>query len=248
MSTNISPSVHGKSWVFQVTALCIILGMLLALSLKTQRQAADVPNRLPALKAELRITKSENEKLRQDLVDYKDRVDELVSAKTSDPSNLKGIQSALEDAKIVAGTVPVVGPGVIVTLVDSPKRDLAETRPEIIERYIVHDYDIRGIVNELFSAGAEAVSVNGQRIVANSSIRCVGPVILINTERIAPPYNISAIGKPHELEEALQMSGGVAEELFLLDMAKMKRQEQVYIPAYDGSIRFVHAKPVASKK
>jgi len=78
MST-VLPPVRGKTWIFQITALCIVLGMLLALSLKTQRQVLDegVPGRMYVLKAEFRATKQENLDLRKELTQYRDRSDDL---------------------------------------------------------------------------------------------------------------------------------------------------------------------------
>ncbi len=165
MSVITTPS-RGKSWLFQVTALCVVLGMLLALSLKTQKQVMSEgggPTRWPALRAEFFNLKSQNIKLQQDLADYKTRYEKLMNEQASSMSGANSLKQALEEMKMLAGTVAVRGRGVIVTLVDSPKRDIAETRKEVIEDYIVHDYDLRGVVNELFAAGAEAISINNQR-------------------------------------------------------------------------------------
>ena len=94
---------------------------------------------------------------------------------------------------------------------------------------MVHDSDLRSVVNELFSAGAEAIAINDQRLVANSSIRCVGPTVLVNSERLAPPYKIAAIGKPDVLQSALDMQGGALdiEGLFMLDMIKIEKEPDV---------------------
>ena len=245
MST-ISPHVRGKSWVFQVTALCIVLGMLLALSLKTQRQVVKEggPNRLPALQAAFRLTKQDNIKLQKELADYKSRYEKI---QTSGVRGSDGIQRTLAEAQMLAGTVAVHGPGVIVILRDSPKRVLAETREEEISQYIVHDYDIRAIVNELFASGAEAASVNGQRLVANSSIRCVGPVVLVNTVQVAAPFEIKAIGNSRTLKDGLALPGGDTEGLFLLDMIEVKEQANITVPAYTGSTRYRSAQPAEKK-
>ena len=92
MSTNIAPPVRGRSWLFQVTALCIVLGMLLALSLKTQRQAASegIPNRWPALRTEFRNIKEENEKLQKDVAYYKAHYEDLARDQAAGLSSSKG--------------------------------------------------------------------------------------------------------------------------------------------------------------
>ena len=242
----ISPPSRGNTWVFQVTALCIVLGMLLALALKTQRQSVDegIPSRLPALKAEFRATKQENENLKQELGDYKQRYDELERRQAAGLKGAKSIQYSLRQARFLAGITAARGPGVVVALNDSPKLNPEETDEYIINRYLVHDYDIRRVVNELFSSGAEAVSINGQRLIATSSVRCVGAPILVNFVQVAPPFMIKAIGDPDVLEKSLQLPGGDLDSLFLLDMIEITKQQDIVVPAYRGAIRFDAARPV----
>lgn len=242
-------SGRGKSWVFQVTLLCIVLGMLLALSLKTQREARKygIQGRTTALSAESANLKKQNADLLKEKADYQARYEELAGKIGSKQGEGEAVKEALTTAKMLAGTVPVHGRGIIVTLQDSPQLNKSETRQEVIEDYVVHDYDIREVVNELFSAGAEAVAVNDQRLVTTSSIRCAGPVILVNTRRMAPPYKIRAIGAPDTLKGALEMQGSAAEMLFLLDMILVEKSEDVTVPAYEGSTHFENARPVEKK-
>ncbi len=72
---------------------------------------------------------------------------------------------------------------------------------------LIHDEDLLKLVNELKAAGAEAITVNEQRVVASTEIRCAGPTISVNNNRISPPYVIQAIGDPAGLESALKMRG-----------------------------------------
>lgn len=242
-------SGRGKSWVFQVTALCIVLGMLLALSLKTQREAVrNGPSRLPALRAEYANLKIQNANLLKDLADYQAKYEKVTTQIGSGQGKAHAIEEALTSAKMLAGTIPVHGSGVIVTLRDSPQLNKSETQEDAIEDYVVHDYDIREVVNELYAAGAEAAAVNDQRMVTTSSVRCAGATILVNTRRIAPPYIIRAVGAPDTLKSALEMQGGPAQMLFLLDMIQIEKKGDVTIPAYKGSMRFENARPVEPKK
>lgn len=221
--------------------------MLLALSLKTQRLAIETnePTRPVALRASYRILKTQNVELEKELSDYKARVEKLVKKQADRVGGTKDFERVLNDAKMIAGTIAAHGPGIVVVLHDSPKRNPSETRQDVVNDYIIHDADIRGIVNELFASGSEALSVNGQRLIANSSIRCVGPVVLVNSTQVAPPFIIKAIGKPETLENGLKIPGGVADGLFLLDMIEITRQPNIVVPAYTGSTRFSYAAPVA---
>jgi uncharacterized protein YlxW (UPF0749 family) len=236
--------MRGKAWVWQVTALCVILGMLTALSLKTQRLAIETnePTRPAALRAAYRILKTQNVELEKELSDYKVRLERMVKRPQS-----KDFQRLFDETKMIAGTVAAHGPGIVVVLRDSPLRTPSESQ-EVVNDHIVHDRDIREIANELFASGAEAISVNGQRLMASSSIRCVGPVVLVNSTQIAgPQFVIKAIGKPETLEGALKMPMGPADALFLLDMIEVTKEPDILVPAYTGSTRFNFAQPVAQK-
>lgn len=242
MST-IAPSVRGRSWVFQVTALCIVLGALLALSLKTHRSAMEHGEfpRSTALGEALSAMNKENVRLKNELTDYKNRVESLAKAQATG-RRTSDLQRLFEESKAFGGTESVHGPGIVVVLRDSPKSALPGVDEKMMGEYIIHEDDIRKVANELFAAGAEAVSVNQQRLVANSSIRCAGPTVLVNSIPVAAPFVIKAIGKPETLEGALKLPGGPLAGLFLLDMMQITKQTDMTVPAYAGSTRFIYAK------
>jgi uncharacterized protein YlxW (UPF0749 family) len=106
-------------------------------------------------------------------------------------SESAGDARRLEDLQIRAGTVPLAGPGLEVVLSDSarPARNPAEK-----DALSVHDVDLQLVVNALWAAGAEAIAVNGQRLVATSPIRGAGETITVNFRPLAPPYRIRALG------------------------------------------------------
>ena len=105
-------------------------------------------------------------------------------------------------ARIEAGTVPVQGPGMLMTI--TPKDPQA--RP-------VGDQELLMVVNELNAAGAEAIAINGSRIVASSEIRLAGSHVNINGRPTAAPYVIEAIGPTQTLIAALQLYGGMVDQL-----------------------------------
>ncbi|MGI6576115.1 MAG: DUF881 domain-containing protein [bacterium] len=108
------------------------------------------------------------------------------------------LRSQLQSVKIGAGLEPMTGSGIIVRLYDA--------EPGVGTEQIVHDFDVRDIVNELFAAGAAGIAVNNQRLTTTSSIRCAGPVILVNHQPIAVnPVTISAIGDPIVLASSLDL-------------------------------------------
>lgn len=143
------------------------------------------------------------------------------------------MKAQIEQLSIISGTTDLKGEGIIVTLNDGTSL----VDPELRSDTLVHDSDILTLVNELRAAGAEAISVNGQRIISTSSIRCVGPVIQVNYQKVAAPFEIKAIGNSQYLESALTIKNGVADLLGQLGVGvNISRQNEIVIPKYEGTI------------
>ncbi len=152
----------------------------------------------------------------------------------------------LNQAQFLAGLTPVQGPGVIVTLTDSKKPFSAPMPAGWAAPNLIHDSDINQVINELKAAGAEALSVNNQRLVATSAIRHEGQTVLINNTPQVPPYVIEAIGNPRALTVMLTMRGGEADQIKQFDpaMFSVKQAVTLTLPAYSGSSEPRYAKPV----
>lgn len=153
------------------------------------------------------------------------------------------MKKELDNAQILAGTTELSGKGITVTLADStlPSSEMSAG----VEAYIIHDGDLRMVLTELYGAGAEAVSINGQRIVATTAVRCVGNTIMVNDVKIATPFEIKAIGDPNTLEAALMIKGGVSDYLKSWGISlTVKKEEKIDVPRYTGVISFKHAQPV----
>ena len=112
--------------------------------------------------------------------------------------------------------------------------------------YLIHDNDLLSVINELRSAGAEAISLNGERILATSEVRCTGAVVTVNGRRYAAPYVIFAIGDPDTLYSALTMRNGVVDILSQWGITvRVTASDQLLIPAYSGTVDYQYAKPAA---
>ena len=130
-------------------------------------------------------------------------------------------------AKIIAGMTDVKGEGIIITLNDAPARN--GMNPNDL---IIHDSDITQVLNELRAAGAQAISINDERIIATSKQICAGPTILINNNRYAVPYVIKAIGDSETLYNALSQSELIA-ILNIYDIqVEIEKMEEIKIYAY----------------
>lgn len=124
-----------------------------------------------------------------------------------------GVAQALAESKALAtdaGLSPMTGPGVTVTLTDAP-RDTDGKYPvdATPDDLVVHQQDVQSVLNALWVGGAEAISMQDQRIVNTSAPRCIGNTLLLHGRTYSPPYVISAIGDPARLEAALANEPGV---------------------------------------
>lgn len=101
----------------------------------------------------------------------------------------------------LTGTHQYIGPGIIIKLSDNNKSVKEGENPNL---GIIHDMDLVELVNNLWTAKAEAISINGERITSLTGINCVGSAIMINKSRIFPPFVIKAIGTPEKLSKIIE--------------------------------------------
>ena len=152
-----------------------------------------------------------------------------------------GLTTKLNNYNTILGKNDVIGKGVIITVKDGTGLTL---NGGFASDYIVHDGDLYELVNALKNAGAEAISINDQRIVSKSSITCAGNVVLINGEKVGVPYVIKAIGAPVNLYGAVTIAGGYM-DLMLRDgvdvSIKQVDTETIVVPKYNGIHKFEYA-------
>lgn len=207
-----------------ITFACVLLGIMLV----TQYKAAQDTLPVTSQRAEELISKVRD--LEADNKALKKQISELGGNK----------DTQLQELRYDAGVLPVEGPGIIVTLDDSTQPKMQGANPNL---YIIHDEDLLRIVNELRAAGAEALSINGQRLIGTSEIRCVGPNININGKILSPPFEIKAIGDMHSLLGALNLRGGVKESLKYWGIElQIRKLEMIVVPAYEGAFRHEYAR------
>ena len=141
--------------------------------------------------------------------------------------------SELNENKNILAQNEVKGSGIIVRLDDN--RDLDSSQVLNVSNLLVHEGDLLKIVTELFNAGADAISINGQRIASSTSILCDGNIIRINGEKTGVPITINAIGYPERLYYAMIRPGGYL-ELMARDGVKIniETKRNITIPKYEG--------------
>lgn len=134
----------------------------------------------------------------------------------------------LDALRFISGFTNVEGKGIVVTLNDAPARKAANPNAEII-----HDFDIVHMINELKKLGAQAISINGERVIATSEQMCAGPTVRINKRKYPVPYVIQAIGSPDNLQKVME-SGKVAELKEYNIRIDIKRADKLLVPGYIG--------------
>lgn len=157
------------------------------------------------------------------------------------------VNERIEQLSPVAGLTPLIGHGVTVTLTDAP----ASARSEDVspDALIVHQQDIQAVVNALWAGGAEAISIQDQRVISTSAIRCVGNSVVLHGVPYPPPYRISAIGPVDDLLRALDNSPGIQVYLDYVERFglgyEVEQSNRVEIPAFEGSLDLHYAEPLA---
>ena len=234
--------MKNKEFIITITVICFILGLMLAMQLKTVQVNSETgSNRTTEIKTQYaELKKNYDAKVLE--LEEKDKMLEEYRKAETDEETVGVLKQELNKALQDAGLTNVRGSGLTVVMEDSVKTIEGVTD---LNAYLVHDEDIMKVVNELRSAGAEAISVNEQRIISTSEIRCAGTTIFINGERVGAPFTIKAIGDPALLESAMLMRGGYVDGLKEWGIGiTITREVDVVIPKYDKTISSKFIKPV----
>lgn len=234
-----------KNIPLSLGAVALVFGILTATQFKSdRRQTLTHSERSEDLILMLRELESVRENMQEKIKSLRDKLSQYEKEASSGKELLEAIRSELESARLLAGLAPAEGPGVEVVINDNKKKPAPDEDPNL---YLVHQEDLLNIINELNAGGAEAIAINDQRIAPGSSIRCIGPVVLVNSTRLAPPYFIRAIGDPNTLYASLTMPGGIVDTLKMIGLQiEVQKRKEVKLPAMAGSLTMKHAKPVES--
>lgn len=193
------------------------------------------------LRAEVLKYKEKYERKYKELEETEEKLETERQNSTQNNEDLAKKEDEIKQGNKMIGLTEVTGPGVIVTLSDSKKDSSSVLNPNTL---LVHDADVLSVINELKNAGAEAISINEQRLVPISSISCGGNIIDINGEKVGAPFEIKAIGLPEQLS-ALSRQGGYLEILKNASIGvELKKSNNITIPKYTGIIEYNYAKTV----
>lgn len=201
-----------------------------------------VPAQAEELGFQLRRREQAREALEEQVLALRSRLFEYQAAAVAAQTSLKGLGEQVARLQSLAGLTPLAGPGVVVELDDSSRPLYPGEDPNEV---ILHNYDVVAIVNDLWVAGAEAVAINGQRVVAVTPIKSVATTLMVNVKRITPPLRIEAIGDPAPLADYLSRPDSYVSLLRAFTFpVQVSRADRLTIPAYKGPLTFTYAHPV----
>ncbi len=194
--------LRGSPWRLGVPLVCLLAGLLLAathgVSGGSEIRRSDAPRLVDLVRAE----QSSVARLSAERAALAARIDSTHGRSTN--RALAAMLNRSAELSLQAGLVPVHGPGLVVTLTDA-QRDANGRFPRDAspDDLVVHQQDIQAVLDALWSAGAEAIQMQDQRLIATSAPRCVGNTLLLNGRTYSPPYTIAAIGDPAGMQAAL---------------------------------------------
>lgn len=227
------PIVGGSVLVLVVT---VLIGFLLVSRLRgeesfTQRLEAESEEDLARILAGLT---AEADALREEVSGLRLQLAELEVSSRSDEAAAQAVERQLQALEVLAGTVPVSGPGVTMRILD-------------LDRVVTYDTLI-DIVQELRDAGAEAVAVNNRRVGVNSAFGEDDGIATLDGSPLSPPYQVTAIGQAATLEGGLEIPGGALDTLRALKGVDVvvTRAAEIDIPALAKAPAFRVARPVGS--
>lgn len=232
-------SPHSKKRVllnrkyFILLVVCIITGFIIGFSYnlsKDDRQTSSVSN----------IYVQQGDMYREELIEQQERNKELAEELDTLHETIRNYEKEFatteehyellvkeaEQLRILLGELPAVGKGIAITLRDNEYDGVGNPN-----YYIVHESHIFTVINELKISGAEAIAINGQRLKTNSYISCNGPVITIDGNQYPAPFVIEAVGDQATLTAALEMAGGVVDQLLNDNVViSLEKKEQILMP------------------
>lgn len=217
-----------------IALICVVLIATILVQFKTVEET-DVTQIETMREAELRTSlsewKSKYNEVSTQLEETNNRISKYDQKANDEQETEKLVESELQQTNMILGKTNVKGPGVIITLEDGEKEIVAS--------------DLVDLVNELKYAGAEAISINGSRIINASEIAEINNsyIIINGAKRIASPYEVKAIGDQTYLTSILSLKDSGFIDRYRSDgkIVRLEQKKEVQIPKYDGEMKFNYA-------
>ena len=229
--------------------MCLILTMCIAIQIRTIGSTNSTVSQTltdDSLRDEVLMWKERYDNALEELENSEKELTQIREEATQDNSDYISKEEQIRENNMLLGLTDVTGSGIIITLRDNSNVTADSLSAlDSIDYYLVHDMDLRTIVNELKIAGAEAISINDQRIVQTTSITCEGVIIQVNGETVGSPFTIKAIGSTELLYGSLTRPGGYIEALENTGViVEVKKADKIDINKFSGVINAQYMKTV----
>lgn len=232
--------MNKKQIAITLGIMCFILTMAIVIQIRTINNTNKVASQSLTdndLRDQVLRWKEKYDQEYNDLQNATKRLEKIrtLASKNTEGSDEK--EAELLKNNMMIGLTDVEGEGVTVTLRDDQSvTSDSLTITDSMSNHLVHDSDLISVVNELKNAGAEAISINDQRVVISTSITCAGNVISVNGEKVSSPFVIKAIGNASYMESALTRPGGIIKSFTGYIGASVKTSDNIQIHKYTGVI------------
>ena len=237
----------GKKWRWGTPLICILCGALFPISAAN----SDGDDLRPGRYTDLAALTSAEKRSADQLTERARTLDDEITSLTEGLADVgvRRAQRRVETLKDPAGLTPRSGAGVTVSLSDAPEevRGVSTKDPNLL---VVHQQDIQAVVNAMWKGGASAITIEGQRIVSTTGIRCEGNAVLLQGVPYSQPYDIAAVGDPAALTAAIEADQFISVYRFQAadpEIAvgwELSQETLVEAPAFDGLVDLSYAKPL----
>lgn len=225
--------------------VCVVLGFIVSIQyqmFQTSLGEGLAPfKRQTELTNELLALKKEKSQLSEELQKVMGSLSEIETAASKDNAIIRNLTTTVREYELLAGMTDVKGEGILVTVDNPPVDPSTYSEANVTNQYI----EILKLINDLNAAGAEAISINEQRIIGLSEIRAAGQYLNVNFVPQTLPITIKAIGKKSALDGALTFRFGQITRLrdvgLLVDI---KQLDEIIIPRYHGLVNFQYVESI----
>lgn len=227
--------MNKKQVAITLGVMCFLLTIAICVQIRTMNSASSTVSQTLSdngLRDQVLKMKEKYDNAYKDLENAEQELEKIRQDATKNDSTAEAKEQELKENNMLLGNTNVTGDGVEVILADANVTNSLNPSDQII-----HFGDIQWVVNELKNAGAEAIEINGQRLVSTSAITCEGNIIKINGERVGSPFYIKAIGSQSLLYGALARAGSYLDIVRDYgNTAEVTKVDNIVISKYSGTI------------
>jgi uncharacterized protein YlxW (UPF0749 family) len=244
------PARVRSGWVMSMAIALGVLGFVVAAQWNSEVQRTSYTTSAQQVLADQALDlEREQTLLLAQLAAVESELAEIQQASEGSQTALAEVNRDLADARVQAGLAALTGPGVVIEIADSRRVVPAGENPA---NYIVLADDLRDLIVALWNSGAEAITINGERLVATTSIYGVGSSVLVNTAFLSPTFRIEAIG-PDDLADRFRADpaylGRVAQRIEAFDLEfALAPADALQLPPFIGSTSLRWAVPAAEEE